>query len=130
MNRALYVDNKGVRWDTNDADFEGYLYKQSRWVKEWRRRYLILKGSKVFFSKSSDCAPHGMIDLVDCISVKPADAKTRKPFSLEISSSDDSICMYAESEREKDEWINAIGIAISKHSSMLFNEEEGSEEER
>lgn len=33
MNRALYVDNKGVRWDTNDADFEGYLYKQSRWVK-------------------------------------------------------------------------------------------------
>jgi hypothetical protein len=31
--RGAYVDSKGVRWDTNDADFEGYLYKQSRWVR-------------------------------------------------------------------------------------------------
>ena len=27
--RGAYVDEKGVRWDTNDADFEGYLSKQS-----------------------------------------------------------------------------------------------------
>jgi hypothetical protein len=31
--RGAYVDAKGVRWDTNDADFEGYLNKQSRWVR-------------------------------------------------------------------------------------------------
>jgi hypothetical protein len=62
--RGAYVDAKGVRWDTNDADFEGYLYKQSRWVRgecilnlflspsiEWRKRFLILKGSKIFFSR-------------------------------------------------------------------------------
>ena len=31
--RGAYVDAKGIRWDTNDADVEGYLFKQSRWVK-------------------------------------------------------------------------------------------------
>jgi hypothetical protein len=59
-------------------------------VIEWRKRYMILKGTKVFFSKvctrnmylliglltpiigSQDAAsaPHGIIDLVDCVSVK------------------------------------------------------------
>jgi hypothetical protein len=73
MSRGAFIDPKGVRWDTNDADYEGYLSKQSRWVKgisneiishihhskfiihtaitEWRKRYCILKGSKVFYSK-------------------------------------------------------------------------------
>lgn len=31
--RGAFVDNKGVRWDTNDSDFEGFLGKQSRWVR-------------------------------------------------------------------------------------------------
>jgi hypothetical protein len=29
----------------------GWLTKQSSWLKEWRRRYFILKGSKLFFAK-------------------------------------------------------------------------------
>mmetsp|Transcript_16320 Transcript_16320/g.24590 ORF Transcript_16320/g.24590 Transcript_16320/m.24590 type:complete len:139 (-) Transcript_16320:149-565(-) len=124
MSRGAFVDPKGVRWDTNDADYEGYLCKQSRWVREWRKRYFILKGSKVFYSKSATTAPHGMIDLVDCISVKSAEAKTRKRNALEISTSNEVIYMYADSEREKDGWIGAIGKAIVKHSSMLINDED------
>ena len=31
--RGAYVDGKGVRWDTNDADFEGFLSKKSKWVR-------------------------------------------------------------------------------------------------
>ena len=31
--RGAFCDDKGVRWDTNDADFEGFLHKKSRWVK-------------------------------------------------------------------------------------------------
>lgn len=30
--RGAYIDEKGVRWDTNDADFEGYLTKKSKWM--------------------------------------------------------------------------------------------------
>jgi hypothetical protein len=31
--RGAFVDTRGVRWDPNDADYEGILYKQSRWMK-------------------------------------------------------------------------------------------------
>jgi hypothetical protein len=30
--RGAYIDNKGVRWDTNDADYEGWLNKKSKWM--------------------------------------------------------------------------------------------------
>ena len=33
--RGAFVDPKGVRWDTNDADFEGWLSKKSMWLKGW-----------------------------------------------------------------------------------------------
>lgn len=101
--RGAFVDNKGIRWvmhrdvrhygaciflfrifvqDTNNADFEGYLTKKSKWMGgnvkflhrnthfvvssnihhvpfnrlhrvEWRKRYFILRGSKIFFAKVS-----------------------------------------------------------------------------
>lgn len=31
--RGAFVDPKGVRWDTNDADFEGWMSKKSVWLK-------------------------------------------------------------------------------------------------
>ena len=68
--RGAFVDSRGCRWDTNQGDFEGWLSKRSRWISQWRKRYFILKGSKLFFAKDSSCAPHGVIDLVDCVSVE------------------------------------------------------------
>jgi hypothetical protein len=72
MRGAYFDPNTNIRYDTNGADFEGkaclgrrlnklgsdiqvslagWLTKQSSWLKDWRRRYFILKGSKLFFSK-------------------------------------------------------------------------------
>ena len=62
--RPPYIDPEtGFEYDTNHADSEGWLSKQSSWVKEWRVRYFILKGSMLFFAKSQEHEPHGMIDL-------------------------------------------------------------------
>jgi hypothetical protein len=62
--RPPYIDpDNQIVYDVNDADLEGFLTKQSMWLKDWRRRYFILKGSRVFFSKNEFTAPHGMIDL-------------------------------------------------------------------
>jgi hypothetical protein len=33
IRRGAFVDTRGVRWDPNDADYEGILFKQSRWMK-------------------------------------------------------------------------------------------------
>ena len=53
--RPAFVDQNGIRYDTNNPDFEGWLTKQSAWLKDWRRRYFILKGSKLFFARVRGC---------------------------------------------------------------------------
>ncbi len=58
--RPPYFDpNTGQRFDTSNPTMQGYLTKQSAWLKDWRRRFFILKNSKLFFSKSEYGAPHG-----------------------------------------------------------------------
>jgi hypothetical protein len=123
VGRGAYVDGKNIRWDTNNSDFEGYLTKKSKWMGEWRKRYFILKGSKIFFSKDSTSPPHGMIDLVDCIAVKPAEKKTNKKNALEITLKDEFFHLCALTDRDKDEWIARIGKAIVKNSGMFISDQ-------
>eukprot|EP01038_Epipyxis_sp_PR26KG_P006509 gene6509-8947_t len=123
-NREAFVDERGVRWDTNEADYEGYLMKKSKWMGEWRKRYFILKGSKLFFSKSDSNAPHGLIDLVDCIHVKLAESKSKKRNAVEIMLKYETFLVYAETEIERDEWITQLGKSIVKYSSMHVSQED------
>ncbi|KAK8802254.1 hypothetical protein WA538_005162 [Blastocystis sp. DL] len=103
--------------DLSHPEFTGYLTKRSAWLKNWRRRYFILKGDKLYFAKSTNVPPHGVIDLSQCQTVKSADDKTKKKYSLEVTTLGETYYMYANSEKEKDEWIGAIGRAIV-HSSI------------
>lgn len=41
-----------VTYDVRDPDYAGWLTKQSRWLKDWRRRFFILKQNKLFFARS------------------------------------------------------------------------------
>lgn len=116
--RPPYVDpTTNICYDTDSPEFEGWITKQSMWLKDWRRRYFILKGSKLFFAKTPHSAPHGMIDLAQCTTVKSADLKSRKINSFEISTPDTTYLLYADTEKEKDDWIGSVGRAIVRCSS-------------
>lgn len=54
-------------------------------------------------------ASHGTIDLSVCLTVKSADEKTEKAHSFEVATPDQVFYMYAANEKEKDDWIGAIG---------------------
>lgn len=69
-----------TQYDVSNPDFEGELTKRSMWLKEWRKRYFLLKGNKLFFSKEKSEAPHGMIDLSECLTVKSAEEKTNQRY--------------------------------------------------
>ena len=85
--RRTYTDPAtGIRYDTSNPDYQGWLTKQSVWLKDWRRRYFILKSSKLFFCKSENSTPHGMIDLASCMTVKSAEYKAHKRNALEVRS--------------------------------------------
>lgn len=45
LTRPPYFDpNTGKMYETSCGNTEGWLTKQSEWLKDWRRRYFILKG--------------------------------------------------------------------------------------
>lgn len=121
--RAPYIDQQtNVHYDANSPDFEGWLTKQSEWLQNWRRRYFLLKGSKLFFAKSEYSGPHGMIDLAVCTTVKSADIKSRKRHSFEISTPETTYLLYADTEKEKDDWIGSVGRSIVRCSSTYTRE--------
>mmetsp|Transcript_30259 Transcript_30259/g.88501 ORF Transcript_30259/g.88501 Transcript_30259/m.88501 type:complete len:160 (+) Transcript_30259:91-570(+) len=123
LHRPPFVDpTTNICYDTDNSDCEGWLTKQSMWLKDWRRRYFILKGSKLFFAKSEYEAPHGMIDLSTCTTVKSADLKSHKRNSFEISTAETTYLIYADTEKEKDDWIGSVGRAIVRCSSTYQRE--------
>ena len=103
------------------ATLEGWLQKQSMWVKEWRRRYFRLVGTTLHWSKTPGEPSHGSIYLRDCLTVKSAEERIGRPFSFELSTrSSDVILLVAESAREKDAWIGAISKAIVMSSGSFM----------
>ena len=81
-----------------------------------------MKGSKLFFAKSATSAPHGMIDLATCTTVKSAELKAQKRNALEVSTHTSTFLMYADTEKEEDDWIGSVGRAIVRCSST-YNDE-------
>jgi hypothetical protein len=72
--------------------------------------------------------PHGMIDLVDCISAKSAEIKAKKRNAIEIKLKTETFLVFAHSEQEKDDWITQIGRAVTKHSSLHVREDDESDD--
>jgi hypothetical protein len=80
--------------------------------------------SIIFFSRAVPqySGPHGMIDLATCTTVKSADLKSKKRHSLEISTPETQILLYADSESAKDDWIGRVGKAIVRCSRTYYQQ--------
>ena len=65
----------------------------------------------------------------DFLTGKSAEDKTKKKHSFEVATPDSTYYMYAGSEKEKDEWIGAIGRAIVRSSGAYRKKEESSSED-
>mmetsp|Transcript_28886 Transcript_28886/g.53073 ORF Transcript_28886/g.53073 Transcript_28886/m.53073 type:complete len:137 (-) Transcript_28886:749-1159(-) len=107
----------------------GWLNKQGDYIKTWRRRWFVMKGGKIFWFKSEivtpDSIPRGVIDVNNCLSIKGAEDTINKPYAFEISTQTDNQFFIADSDKEKEDWINAIGRAIVKHSRSLLDHDRG-----
>ena len=108
-----------------------------------------MKGSKLFFAKSDTAAPHGeatfqidlrflrdtnetvtfpntktgMIDLKHCLTVKSAELKAGKKNAIEVSTKEKTFYMFADTEKEKDEWIGGIGRSIVQSSATFTTDD-------
>jgi len=92
-------------FSSTDIDYEGWLFKQASWLKDWRKRYFRLSGSKLFISKDLWKSPHAMIDLGLATAIKSSDTKNN---AFQIITLDAVYTMYADNEKEKDDWIGNL----------------------
>jgi len=97
------------------------------YIKTWRRRWFVLKGGKMFWFKTEEVLPssipRGVIEVSKCLSIKGAEDVVRRPHAFELSTTEDVMFFLADSDKEKEDWINAVGRAIVRHSSTMVNED-------
>ncbi|PNH04753.1 Pleckstrin y domain-containing protein 1 [Tetrabaena socialis] len=103
----------------------GWLQKQGEYIKTWRRRWFVMKQGKIFWFKGDvvtpDSVPRGVVDVNKCLSIKGAEDTINKANAFEISTQTASMFFIADTDKEKEDWINAIGRAIVKHSRSLLD---------
>lgn len=94
-----------------------------------RPSWFVLKEGKIFWFKTDALTPastpRGVIDVHRCLSVKGAEDALGRPHAFELSTADDAMFFIADSDREKEDWINAVGRAIVRHSRSLLEEDRG-----
>ena len=61
-----------------------------------------------------------MIDLSQCTTVKSADLKSKMRNSFEISTPETTFLLYADTEKEKDDWIGSVGKSIVRCSTTYY----------
>jgi hypothetical protein len=59
----------------------------------------------------------------ECLTVKSAEEKTNKLNCFEVATPESTYFMYAETSKEKDEWIGAIGRAIVRNSNAFVDDD-------
>eukprot|EP00808_Paulinella_micropora_P007860 g59140.t1 len=106
---------------------EGFLEKQSRHLKRWKKRWFVLQDSTLYsFKKEKDYQnPTETIDLRVFSSVKSSEDYTNRTHSFDVYSADMVFSMVASSETEKEDWIRAIGRAIVISRTKSWQDDDG-----
>lgn len=111
------------------AERAGWLEKQGELLPNWRRRWFVLKQGKIFWFKSDSVSPEsqprGVIEVNRCLSIKGAEDVLNKPHAFEISTIDNNMFFIADSDKDKEDWINAVGRAIVRHSKSMLEHDHG-----
>ncbi|KAL6200316.1 hypothetical protein ACLB2K_030098 [Fragaria x ananassa] len=120
-------DYAGIEYWSN-PERAAWLTKQGEYIKTWRRRWFVLKQGKLFWFKDShvtpSTTPRGVIPVGTCLTVKGAEDVLHKPCAFELSTTThDTMYFIADTEKEKEEWINSIGRSLVQHSRSLADSE-------
>ncbi|KAK1352744.1 hypothetical protein POM88_053175 [Heracleum sosnowskyi] len=67
--------------------------------------------------------PRGVVPVATCLTVKGAEDVLHKQFAFGLSTRDETMYFIADSEKEKEDWINSIGRSIVQHSMSVTDNE-------
>jgi len=131
----------GNRGDTSGSDFiiatrdivkEGWLSKQSRNVKEWRRRYIVLTKDYIASYKYGPMEVYKSTDATELIpfgqmmTVRSAEQETQKENAFCLQRQKDGRFFYfiAETPTEKEGWVGAIGRQMVRKTVLIDDQDD------
>ncbi|KRX04053.1 hypothetical protein PPERSA_12500 [Pseudocohnilembus persalinus] len=102
---------------------EGWLEKESKYLKQWRSRWFVLTSNSIYSFKDQKIykGPTEVIPLSTITTIKSTDDETSKENSFKIELSDRRFYMAAPTNLEKELWIGAVGKAMVKKTLQSKN---------
>lgn len=103
----------------DDIQHEGFLLKESRVLRYWRKRWFVLTSEYLYSFKDEGIyrRPTETIRIEDCFSVKSRDRETGREHSFTVQSPRRTFFLMASSRIERETWITAIANC---RSHMVF----------
>lgn len=104
------------------ADKTGFLTKEGGRWKNWKRRWFVLKNNVIYYSKKQNSGELGIIRLTGLTvdDVCSSDRKNKK-WMWEIRTKNRTYYMCAESEEDRESWIDATKKSISGHQKKTIS---------
>ena len=116
----MFFNKKTVSINRGDIIKEGFLEKESRYRKIWRKRWCVLTNQMLytFEQKDSYVNPTEEIETAKMKTVKTDETRgfQSKEFYIRIELQEDVFILKAGTAEEKESWIGAIGKAMIKGS--------------
>lgn len=112
---------------SNDVVKQGWLSKESRNVKEWRKRYVVLTRDCLATFRNGPqqvyrcCEATELVFFGHMMTVRSAEQETQKENSFCLQRQKDSRYFYfiADSSADKESWVGAIGRQMVRSSVMI-----------
>lgn len=116
MSSALFIRDQ-------DIVKSGYLLKQSKYLRQWKQRWIILSNQYLCSYESQGghmgSTPTEYLFLRDCTTVKSADEETGRENSFKVESNERTFYLVASSSSEKESWIGVIGRQMIRPSVLI-----------
>eukprot|EP01068_Selenidium_serpulae_P007489 Selendium_serpulae@DN4726_c0_g1_i3.p1 len=99
---------------------QGWLLKKSRYIGDWRRRWVVLTRSTIcaYKNKGAYEKPTEIIFMNECNTVKSAEDDVHKENSFRVDAKDRIFYFVAEHAQDKESWIGHIGRQMVRPTVM------------
>eukprot|EP01083_Nonionella_stella_P272273 923205_1 len=91
---------------TRDTIKSGYLLKESKHLKTYRKRFMVLKGSTLISYKTDEQSGNEITELIDLLKYNSLEESSAIIFF--IANEDDERAFRAESKKDMQEWVTCI----------------------
>ena len=116
-----------VSVDLSNVRKEGWVFKESAVIRQYRKRWMVLTPEKLYSFKTErgyDKPPTEEVDLKLCGTVKSADDLTNRQYTFTVQVPDRNFFLMASSDVERNEWVAAIGRATTESRRVRSYSEE------